>query len=45
MQKLFFNIHERPEEMMDRVVDIQVMDAKKVRKNALIGSFKVGAGL
>ena len=38
---LYFSFNERPQEMFDRVVEIKVLNAKKVIRDALIGSFKV----
>ncbi len=40
-EMIYFNFKERPEEMFDRVVDIKVLNAKKLIRNALIGAFKV----
>ncbi len=40
-EMLFFNFKERPEEMFDRVVDIKVLNAKKLIRDSLVGSFKV----
>ena len=39
---LYFSFNERPQEMFDRVVEVKVLNAKKVIRDALIGSFKVG---
>ena len=41
LQMLYFSFNERPQEMFDRVVEIKVLNAKKVIRDALIGSFKV----
>lgn len=43
-EMLFFNMKERPDELFDRVVDIKVLNAKKVIRDSLIGSFKVSWG-
>ena len=40
-EMLYFNFKERPDEMFDRVVEIKVLNAKKLIKDALIGAFKV----
>ena len=41
VQMLYFSFNERPQEMFDRVVEIKVLNAKKVIRDALLGSFKV----
>lgn len=38
---LYFNLRERPSEMFDEVVEVKVLNARRVIKDALIGSFKV----
>ena len=38
---LYFSFNERPQEMFDRFVEVKVLNAKKVIRDALIGSFKV----
>lgn len=40
---IYFNFKERPAELFDLIVEIKVLNAKKVLKDALIGSFKVSS--
>ena len=42
---LFFNLHCLPDEMFDKLVEIKVLNAKKVIRDALIGAFKFDLGL
>ena len=42
LKMLFFNFNERPSELFDKVVEIKVLNAKRLIRDALIGSFKVG---
>lgn len=41
LKTLVFNFHELPSEMLDRVVDIKLLNSKAIRSDALIGSFQV----
>ena len=42
-QTMIFNFKEHPDLMMDKVVEIRVLNTRKLLKDALIGSFKVCA--
>lgn len=42
---IFFNFRCRPDEMFDKLVDIKVLNAKKVLRDSLIGSFKFDLGM
>ena len=42
---LFFNLHCLPEEMFNKLVEVKVLNAKKVIRDSLIGSFKFDLGL
>ncbi len=42
---LFFNFRCRPEEMFDKLLDIKVLNSKKVLRDSLVGSFKLDVGL
>ncbi|XP_064383023.1 myoferlin-like isoform X2 [Halichondria panicea] len=44
-QVLFFNMKELPSEMFDRIVDVKILNAKRVVFDALIGSFKFDLGM
>ncbi len=44
-QVLFFNMKERPSELFDRIVDVKILNAKRVVFDALIGSFKFDLGM
>ena len=44
-QTLYFNLRERPEEMFDEVCEIKLLNAKKLLRDSLIGSFKVGTSV
>ena len=41
LQMLYFNFKDRPQAVFDKVLEIKVLNAKVVLKDALIGSFKV----
>ena len=41
LQMLYFHFKDRPQAVFDKVLEIKVLNAKVVLKNALIGSFKV----
>lgn len=41
---LFFNLRCLPSEMFDKLADIKVLNAKKVLRDSLIGSFKLDLG-
>ncbi len=43
-EMIYFNFKEHPEEIFDRVIDIKVLNAKKLIRDSLIGSFKVRDG-
>ena len=42
---LFFNFRCLPEEMFDKLLDIKVLNSKKVLRDSLVGSFKLDLGL
>ena len=42
---LYFHFKERPQAVFDKVLEIKVLNAKVVLKDALIGSFKVSRRL
>ena len=42
LQTVFFTFCERPSKLLDYVVEFRVVNSKSFRKDALIGSFKVG---
>ena len=42
---LFFNFRCLPDEMFDKLVEIKVLNAKKLLRDSLIGSFKFDLGL
>jgi len=44
-QVVYFNFKERPEEVFDKIVEIKVLNAKKLISDALIGSFKFDLGM
>ena len=41
LQMLYFHFKDRPQAVFDKVLEIKVLNAKVVMKDALIGSFKV----
>jgi len=44
-QSFFFNFHVSPSELFDELIEFQVFNSKRLRSDALIGSFKVRAHL
>ena len=42
---LYFHFKDRPQAVFDKVLEIKVLNAKVVMKDALIGSFKVSSHL
>ena len=42
---LFFNFRCLPDEMFDKLMDIKVLNSKKVLRDSLIGSFKLELGI
>lgn len=42
---LFFNLRCLPDEMFDKLMEIKVLNAKKVLRDSLIGSFKLDLGM
>ena len=41
LQVLYFNFNEHPQGMFDRIMGIEVLNAKKMMRDAFIGSFEV----
>ena len=41
-QSFFFNFHASPAELFDELIEFQVFNSRRLRSDALIGSFKVG---
>ncbi|KAK3095803.1 hypothetical protein FSP39_019399 [Pinctada imbricata] len=44
-ESFFFNFHISPAELMDEIIEFKVFNAKKLRSDALIGSFKCDIGI
>lgn len=42
---LFFNFRCLPDEMFDKLLEIKVLNAKKVLRDSLVGSFKMDLGM
>ncbi len=42
---LFFNFRCRPEEMFDKLLEIKVVNSKKLLRDSLVGGFKLDLGL
>ncbi|EDV22852.1 uncharacterized protein TRIADDRAFT_28445, partial [Trichoplax adhaerens] len=44
-EMFFFNFHMSPQELFDELIVFQVFNARKLRHNSLIGSFKIDIGM
>ncbi|XP_067657682.1 myoferlin-like isoform X1 [Haliotis asinina] len=44
-ESFFFNFHASPAELFDELIEFQVFNSRKLRSDALIGSFKCDIGL
>ncbi len=44
-ESFFFNIHESPAKLMDETLALEVYNARRIRRDALLGSFRMEVGL